>query len=393
MSAGVDDSSARPVGGPTDPHAAWLRAGQARQQAKRAEQEQSAAASAAADPKRDYAKRYREEHREEIRAYRAKYHAENRDEVNRKNREYMRERSRRMRAQKERREKDRERVRRWTEANRERKRESIRRWREAHPEKTAEYSRRYYERNRDAVLARARQRRDESPEKVKAAARDWQQRNREHLSEWQRQHRAENPDAYARSLKSNRDAKRLTRRLTSLGLPAKRVRRVPAAERRAHEAESREFFERERAASARKRLMAEYVPMDRVALDAWSSRSPLARRRDAQLSRFRRQLGVGAGRVPAIREEVRMDAVARRLRGDRLDAAAELRQRVFDAAGGREYLASGGDRHTAALIVEESLEGLAKPVTRPDGGGLVWVPEHTRGGREIAGHWRRRPGG
>ncbi|MGG1910450.1 hypothetical protein AB1285_26870 [Microbacterium sp. NRRL B-14842] len=230
MSAGVDDSSARPVGGPTDPHAAWLRAGQARQQAKRAEQEQSAAASAAADPKRDYAKRYREEHREEIRAYRAKYHAENRDEVNRKNREYMRERSRKMRAQKERREKDRERVRRWTEANRERKRETIRRWHAEHPEKTGGVLAALLRgANRDAVLARARQRRDQSPEKVKASSRDWQQRNREHLTEWQRQYRAENPDVYERALQSNRESKRLARRLKSLGLPAKRVRRSPGS--------------------------------------------------------------------------------------------------------------------------------------------------------------------
>ena len=392
MSAGVDDGSARAVGGAADPHAAWLRAGQARQQAKRAEQDQAAAASAAADRKRDYAKRYREEHREEIRAYRANYHAENREEVNRKNREYMRERHRRMRVQKERREKDRQRAARWREANPERVRERQRRWVSENPEKVREYQRRHYARNREAVLARARARRDENPEKVKAAARDWQQRNREHLTEWQRQYRAENADAYARSLKSNRDSKRLARRLKSLGLPAKRVHRSPAAERRAHEAESQEFFDRQPAASARMRLMDEYKPLDQSAMEAWSSRSALARRRDAQLSRFRRQLAAGASRVPAIREEVRMDAVARRVRGDRLDAAAELRQRVFDAAGGREYLAAGGDRHTAALMLEESLDGLAKPVTRPDGRGLVWVPEHTRAGREIAGHWRRRPG-
>jgi hypothetical protein len=312
--------------------------------------------------------------------------------VNRKNREYMRERHRRMRVQKERREKDRQRAARWREANPDRVRERQRRWVSENPEKVREYQRRHYERNRDARLAQARRSRDENPEKVKAAARDWQQRNREHLSEWQRQYRAENADAYARSLKSNRDSKRLARRLKSLGLPPKRVHRPRAAERRAHEAESQEFFDRQPAASARKRLMDEYKPLDQSAMDAWSSRSALARRRDAQLSRFRRQLAAGASRVPAIREEVRMDAVARRVRGDRLDAAAELRQRVFDAAGGREYLAAGGDRHTAALMLEESLDGLAKPVTRPDGRGLVWVPEHTRAGREIAGHWRRRPG-
>ena len=177
-----------------------------------------------------------------------------------------------------------------------------------------------------------------------------------------------------------------------MGLPAKRVHRTSAADRRALEAESREFFERERAASARKRVMAEYTPLDQAALEAWRARSPLARRRDAQLSRFRRQLATGAGRVAEIREQVRMDAVARRLRGDSLDAPAELRQRIFDAAGGQEYLAAGGDRHTAALMLEESLDGRVKPVALPDGRGMVWVPEHTRAGREIAGHWRRRPG-
>lgn len=87
-----------------------------------------------------------------------------------------------------------------------------------------------------------------------------------------------------------------------------------------------------------------------------------------------------------------MDAVARQLRGHSIDAPADLRQRVFDAAGGREYLAAGGDRHTAALMLEESLDGRVKPVALPDGRGMVWVPEHTRAGREIAGHWRRRPG-
>lgn len=392
MSAGVDDSSARPVGGPTDPHAAWLRAGRARQQAKRAEQEQSAAASAAADPKRDYAKRYREEHREEIRAYRANYHAQNRDEVNRKNREYMRERSRRMREQQAKRARQREREHARYAADPEKRRQQIARWREAHPEKNAEYSKRYYERHRRARLKSAQEWRDQNPEKHARAMKSWQQRNRDSLTEYQRKYRAENPEAYQRALVATRDRQRVQRRLKVLGLPPIRKTRVKARDRRVNESAAREFFERERGAAARKRLLSEYTPLGQEALEVWRERSPLARRRDAQLSRFRRQLESGAARVPVIREEVRMDAVARRVRGDRLDAAAELRQRVFDAAGGREYLAAGGDRHTAALIVEESLDGLAKPVTRPDGRGLVWVPEHTRGGREIAGHWRRRPG-
>lgn len=392
MSAGVDDTSARSNGGAPDPHAAWLRAGQARQQAKRADQGQDAAASAAAEREREYKSRYREEHREEIRAYRAQYHAENRDEVNRKNREYMRERSRKMRAQKERRERQREREHARYAADPGKRRAQIERWREAHPEKNAEYSKRYYERHRSARVKRAQEWRDLHPEKHAQAMKDWQQRNRENLSEYQRRYRAENPEAYQRALAATRERQKVQRRLKILGLPAPKMSRVKARDRRANESAAQEFFERDRAAAARKRIMAEYTPLDQAALEEWRARSPLARRRDAQLSRFRRQLTTGAGRVAEIREEVRMDAVARHLRGDSLDAPAELRQRVFDAAGGQEYLAAGGDRHTAALMLEESLDGLVKPVALPDGRGMVWVPEHTRAGREIAGHWRRRPG-
>ena len=163
MSAGVDDSSAHSAGGAPNPHAAWLRAGQARQQAKHAEQGKTDAASAAAEREREYKRRYREEHREEIRAYRVKYEAENREEVTRKKREYARERARQKRVQEERRERQREREHARYVADPEGRRAQIERWREAHPEKNAEYSKRYYERHRSErlvesrLMARARQ--------------------------------------------------------------------------------------------------------------------------------------------------------------------------------------------------------------------------------------------
>jgi hypothetical protein len=344
----------------------------------------------AAAARRAYKKRYREEHSAEIRSYRAQYHEANRAEVNRKNREYMRDRALRLRSQEARRRRDRDRVQRWTEANRDRKRETTRRWDIAHPEKRAEYSRRYFERNREAVLARGQRWRDQNREAV--ARRDWHKRNREHLSEAQRQYRATNSDAYARTLESNRESKRLARRLKASGLPSKQIRRVPAAERREHDAESREFFERERAASARKRLKAEYSPLGREALDSWSAQSPLARRREQQLSRFRRQLTAGASGVSRIREEVRMDAVARQLRGGHPDVDAGIRQRVFDVAGGRDYLSAGGDPVAAAVAVEEALAGRVESVARCDGSELVWIPGHVRAGHEVFGYWRRRPG-
>lgn len=399
MSGGVDDTSEHQGGSSeTNPHAAWARAGKDRQAAKRAEEARASEPVQLPPPRVHSApeevrraddkaasaffRRKRSEYTmKKLRGERS--HAGYRQAVAAKNAR-----------EKERREKDRARVRRWSEENRDRKRESIRRWHEANPEKTAEYSRRYYERHRDEILARERARRDRQPEKTRAATREWQQRNREHLAEWQRTYRAENRDVYERSLRSNREAKMLQRKLKAAGLPPKSAKRSAARDRRIHEAEAEEFYERVQAPAERKRLMDGYRPLGEATLVSWRERSPLARRRDAQLSRFRRGLGLAADGVEQIQEEARMDSIAHVHRGlFPLDVDAELRQRVFDTAGGREYLAAGGDRHTASVLVEEALDGHAPAVTRPDGRGMVWVPEHTRAGHEIAGHWRRRPGG
>lgn len=134
--------------------------------------------------------------------------------------------------------------------------------------------------------------------------------------------------------------------------------------------------------------------MDPRVLEEWRQRSPLGRRRAIELSRFKSKMQTAAREVKTIQEEARMDSVARKARGKgALDVDAEVRQRLFDAAGGPEFLAAGGDRHTVALILEETVEGRIAPVAGPSGTGIIWVPEHTRRGREIAGHWRRRPGG
>lgn len=399
MSEGVDDTSAQQGGtNATNPHAAWARAGKDRQAAKRADEAHAREAVQLPPPRvRPAPEEIRRADDQAASAFfrrRRSKSAMSSLRGERSHAEYQRVVGERVRRAKERREKDRERVRRWSEAHREQKRASIRRWHEAHPEKTAEYSRRYYERHREEILARGRARRDREPAKVSASAREWQQRNREHLTEWQRTYRAENRDAYERSLRSNREAKMLQRKLKAAGLPPKNVKRSPARERRAHEAEAEQFYERLQTPAERKRLMDGYRPLDEATLASWRERSPLARRRDVQLSRFRRGLDRAAGGAEQIREEARMDSIAHAHRGrGPLDVDAELRQRVFDAAGGREYLAAGGDRHTASVLVEEALEGHAPAVTRPDGHGMVWVPEHTRAGREIAGHWRRRPGG
>ena len=80
MAGGVDDSSTRANGaGSSDPHAAWLRAGKARQAAKAVDED--AAARDRAEKDRAYKAQYREQNRERIRAYKADYDAKNRDEI------------------------------------------------------------------------------------------------------------------------------------------------------------------------------------------------------------------------------------------------------------------------------------------------------------------------
>ncbi|MGC5225191.1 hypothetical protein ACPW96_21690 [Micromonospora sp. DT81.3] len=409
--AGVDDTSAHgdDRSGSTDPHKAWLRAGHALQRAKSINPETGRRYRVAhPDPELEQRRRYRsanaeaiaaskaryiEANREHIREYRKRYNTEHLEEVRAKNREYMRQQADKRRRAAVQREKARERERRWAQQHPEQKRASIQRWKEAHPEKGAEYSRRYYERNREAVLARARDRRDANPKKVAAAARDWQQRNREHLTEWQRQYRTK-PDAYARILESNRENKKLQRRLRSAGLPAKRVTRLPAHERRANEQEAHSFFERRRAADERKRMIADYEALDPHELEQLRRRSILARRRFEQLDRFGPAVDRFSQRADELREDARMDSLAGQLRGKLpLDLDAEVRQRVFDEADGDKYIAAGVSPVRVGDEIEQALQGHAAPAITSDGGRLIWVPAHTRSGRDVEGHWRRRSPG
>jgi hypothetical protein len=390
----VDDTSAHggDRSGSLDPHNALLRAGRALQRARKDNPETARRyREANADKIAEYKANWREANREHIREYRARYNEEHRDEVLRKKREYMRREADKRRRAAVQREKARERERRWARANPERKRATIRRWKEAHPEKGAEYSKRYYERNREAVLARARDRRDANPEKVAAAARDWQQRNREHLTEWQRQYRASNPDAYERVLESNREARKLQRRLKAAGLPAKRMKRLPARERRANDEAARDFFERRRALEERDRIRANYEALSPRELELLRRRSALAQRRFAELDRFGPALKRVSRRAGELREDARMDSIAGELRGKApLDLDAEVRQRVFEEAKGDLLVGAGASRAAAGEEIEQALRGYASPVSAPDGGRLIWVPTHTRNGRTVEGHWRRR---
>jgi hypothetical protein len=154
------------------------------------------------------------------------------------------------------------------------------------------------------------------------------------------------PDAYERSLRSNRESNAAAQ-AQAAGLPPKNVKRSPARERRAHEAEAEQFYERLQTPAERKRLMDGYRPLDEATLASWRERSPLARRRT------RSCLGSAAlDRAPAApsRSAKRREWIPSRTP----TAAAVPRRRRGAAATGircrrrQEYLAAGGDRHTAS---------------------------------------------
>jgi len=129
----------------------------------------------------------------------------------------------------------------WKQAHPEQARENQRRWREAHPDRVRGYHRRYYQRHRDEIAVRTQRYRDANESAVKQRRAEWAAANRERITEYQRKYR-EDPERYAKTLASNREARRVQRLLDAGGLPPRRLHRVAAAERRANEAGADHFF-------------------------------------------------------------------------------------------------------------------------------------------------------
>lgn len=135
----------------------------------------------------------------------------------------------------------RERARAWNKAHAEQVRDSQRRWREANPDRVRAYGRASYARRRDQVAEWGKTDRDRNPEKYQQRRKEWLARNPGYSTEYGRKYR-QDPERYARMLETNRNAKRLAKRLTDLGLPPRRITRTTAADRRANERAAGEFF-------------------------------------------------------------------------------------------------------------------------------------------------------
>lgn len=331
-----------------------------------------------AERKRDTSRRWRQENAEYLTAYRRRYreeHVEHLADLNRKWREEHVERSRELNRESSRRQAARKRQRLERNARararypeiRDAAIERGRQFRRAHPEKAREYRRRYKERHPERVAATLRRYRDAHAEEL---------RERQRLAAAAR--RTSNPDGYKdwyqRNLEEQRargrNAARLRSRLKALGLPPGHMHRTYAADRRANDAAADEFFRRRRSADLRAAIATEADNPDKLEIPGtiearrrqltrvqpaiyiqerirMATRSGEHRRRTQELAAERRAATVKAHKAadlqrvkqaheaarqnildsrPAIyeshrrrhqarvREEVRMDSIARELR-------------------------------------------------------------------------------
>lgn len=218
-----------------------------------------------AERKREAGRCWRQENAEYLTAYRRRYreeHAEHIADLNRKWREEHLERSRELNRESNRRQAARKRQRLERNARararypeiRDAAIERGRQLRREHPEKVREYRRKYKERHPERVAATLRRYRD-------AHADELRERQRRAAAA----RRTSNPDGYKdwyqRNLEAQRargrNAARLRSRLKALGLPPGHMHRTYAADRRANDAAADEFFQRRRSADVRAAIATE----------------------------------------------------------------------------------------------------------------------------------------
>lgn len=218
-----------------------------------------------AERKREAGRRWRKENAEYLTAYRRRYreeHAAHLADLNRKWRHEHLERSRELNRESNRRQAARKRQRLERNARararypeiRDAAIERGRQFRREHPEKAREYRRRYKERHPERVAATLQRFRDAHADEL---------RERQRLAAAAR--RTANPDGYKdwyqRNLEEQRargrNAARLRSRLKALGLPPGRMHRTYAADRRANDAAADEFFQRRRSVDLRATIATE----------------------------------------------------------------------------------------------------------------------------------------
>ena len=178
--------------------------------------------------------------REQLRELNRRWRAEHLERSREINRESMRRATARRAKDAEMRARARERSHQWR-LDHPSRRDYQRQWAQENRDKIREYSDRYYAHHHEDVRVRSTAQRDADPERVRQQQKQWAEQHKERRAELQRTRRGD-PDIYQAELEANATAKRLARWRVSQGLPAKSIRVVSAAERRANDRRADEYF-------------------------------------------------------------------------------------------------------------------------------------------------------
>lgn len=259
--------------------------------------------------------------------YRADHYQRNLEKNRERHRANERQRRQALAAEAEKRQREVARVREWTRQNPEKRQEARQRYKEQNLEKYRAAQREYYHRNRQAILER-RKVQGQNPEMMRAARRRYEERNREKRNAAARQ-RPVDPEKREKYRATERERKRLERRLQAAGLPPRQLHRTPAAERKANLKSAGEFFSRKRSRAELRRISEQDAPTPSNLLQEWARHSALIRRRMDVLYGAEAYLAKHGDRL---RGEVELDSRARQLHGrEPLDADAEVRRRALEA--------------------------------------------------------------
>lgn len=227
----------------------------------------------------------------------------------------------RRKAKEERQARNRERVDAWRKANPERVAERQRRWTEENRDKVRAHQLDYYYRHHDERLVAMRDR--NAARRADPAQREKQRKyvadNRERLNARQRERRS-TPEGREKHRREQREYRQREKRRRELGLPPRPRHRSTVNERARNEAAAEEFFSRPRTQQELIRLEKEgaAIRVSRIKAERTDEqiRADIAatvRENDDAMRRVNVFLHSSSGR--RLQEEVRMDSVARQLRG------------------------------------------------------------------------------
>jgi hypothetical protein len=199
--------------------------------------------------RREYKRRWRAENAEKIAAQKSAWRERNLEHDRERNRTYMRARAAEARAAETRRKQKaewaRDRYHADVEASRARAKELAARRQEADPEKYRQDKRRYNkawrERRREEINARLRERNRLDPTQKAASARRFYERHADEIRATRRSRYEENRE---KELARQRLWRQREKRRIDLGLPARRVHRLPLEERRQNIAAADAYFNR-----------------------------------------------------------------------------------------------------------------------------------------------------